>query len=168
MPFRFGRFFRREPWMNKVSIPLFMFLLAFALVLWGCTQDASEGDEDLAPHLFQDSLRIDPNPAWLYEDATFYFGWEDFDGDMESPALTVSFEDEDGKTRFIEIDEIEAEGETGGAVWFDLKILDGFEGTYTITATDKDGNLSNEIEIFLFVNPIPRIDEEDGEIPFQN
>ena len=51
------------------------------------------------------------------------------------------------------IEEIEVEGETGGAVWFDLKILDGFEGTYTITATDKDGNLSNEIEILseLFV-----------------
>ncbi|MCB1153604.1 MAG: hypothetical protein H6684_05625 [Deltaproteobacteria bacterium] len=140
-----------------------IFGVAAVLALGGAACDGGDDENaDLAPEIFQDSLRVNPNPAWLNEDATFYFAWKDFDGDMEEPVVTVRFENEDGDERFVEINDVVAEGDTGGSIRFDVEVRDGDEGTYSIIVADEEGNVSNEIEIFLFVNSEPR-EDEDGE-----
>ncbi|MBZ0274043.1 hypothetical protein K8I61_18540 [bacterium] len=140
---------------------LFTVLLVAAMSA-ACTQ-GNEPAEELEPVVYQESLRVEPNPAWLYEPARFYFAFEDFDGDVEQPILLVRFENLEGEERFVAADEPRLTGDGhGGAIWFDLDVKDGDEGTYFITLLDKAGNASDEIEIFLFVNPIPRVNE-DGE-----
>ncbi len=120
-------------------------------------------DEDLAPFLFQDSLRVWPNPAWLYEDAEFYFAWKDYDGDMDEPAISLRLQKDDGSIVYIEPQNLTIEGRTGGSIVFDRTILDGDEGRWYVVASDKAGNESNEIEIYLYVNPTPRPDETDDD-----
>ncbi|MCA9878562.1 MAG: hypothetical protein KC442_12295 [Thermomicrobiales bacterium] len=114
--------------------------LAAMLAVGGLACDGGNDENaDLAPEIFQDSLRVNPNPAWLNEDASFYFAWKDFDGDMDEPVVTVRFENEDGDERFVEINDVEAEGDTGGSIQFDIEVRDGDEGTYYIIVADEDG-----------------------------
>ncbi|MCZ7584424.1 MAG: hypothetical protein M5R36_14375 [Deltaproteobacteria bacterium] len=153
--------------MNRAFLTVSIALLLAATGVIACDGGGSHRDEEVAPLLYQDSLRVDPNPAWLYEDATFYFAWEDGDGDMENPVVSVRLENEDEESRFVEIKNVEVDGHTGGAIWFDLPVSDGYEGRYFITVRDEAGRLSNEIELFLYVSPVPRIDEEDNEVPFE-
>ncbi len=142
--------------MQRIFQYILLIALAGALVFTACTKDDGQGDADLAPLVYQDSLRVFPNPSWLYEDSVFYFAWEDFDGDMENAIVTIRFEAQNGDVSFIDVDDIETEGDTGGSLKFTRNIVDGDEGRYFITVMDEAGNFSNEIDIFLYVNPLPR------------
>lgn len=137
--------------MKRLAFASILLVLLFALAL-SCDKDGSEGDEDLAPVLYQDSFMIHPNPATLYEKALFYFAFTDHDGDMKNPSLTLTYEVKENERQTVAVDKIHVEGETSGSLWFELEIYDGYEGTYYITVTDESGRVSNEIEIALFVN----------------
>ncbi|MCL4233394.1 MAG: hypothetical protein KJ042_02630 [Deltaproteobacteria bacterium] len=138
---------------------VFVLVASISALALACSK-GGEDDRDLAPELFAESIRVYPNPAWLYEKALFYFGFEDFDGDMDNPTLIVRFEDEDGGSKVVEIASFDIEGETAGTVEFEIVVRDGDEGTYFVAIADDAGNLSNEIPVFLYVNPEPR-DEEN-------
>ena len=129
-----------------------------ALALFACSRKAPVG-ESSDPVLFQDSAVVDPNPAFLYEDAKFYFAWEDKRGDMKNAVVVLRIEDVNGESEFIEPKDVHIEGDTGGTIWFNLMILDGFQGTWYITVLDDSGNASNEIDLYLFVNPTPEDDD---------
>ncbi len=149
--------------MKRLAQYISISILAFALLFCACSKDGGESDADMAPLIYQNSLRIFPNPSWLYEDSEFYFAWEDFDGDMDEAIVTVRFEAQNGDIRYIESEDVEVEGDTGGSLSFTRNILDGDEGRYYITVTDEAGNVSNEIDIFMYVNPLPRDETADDD-----
>lgn len=143
---------------------LLYFLLIAVLALSyaaGCAgRGDDEGNEDLEPFLYQESFEIWPDPAELYEDATFYFGWKDHDGDMEDPTILVRLVTEADESILLDAENIDVEGEKSGSLSFKIRIQDGYQGTYYIVVQDEDGNLSNEISRFLYVNNEPPEDEE--------
>ena len=118
--------------MQRIFQYVVLIALAGALLFTACTKDDGQGDADLAPLIYQDSLRVFPNPSWLYEDSVFYFAWEDFDGDMDNAIVTIRFEAQNGDVSFVDVDEIETEGDTGGSLKFTRNIVDGDEGRYFI------------------------------------
>jgi hypothetical protein len=151
---------------NRLSLVL-LAVLAVCVIQFSCTH-GEESNESLAPFLYPDSARVFPNPAWLYEDATFYFAFRDHDGDMQNPVVilrrTDEKEDEDAggseNSQYVEVDDIAVDGAAYGSISFPLEILDGYQGNYYISVMDEAGNVSEEIEVFLFVNSEPRTDDD--------
>lgn len=141
-----------------------IFIVSFGLLsVFNCTgRGGSEDDEDLAPFLFQESFEIWPAPAELYEDATFYFGWEDHDGDMENPTIIVYLVNEAGDNITLDAEniEVDSDSDTAGSLSFTVRIMDGYQGDYNILVEDEMGNQSNNISRFLYVNTEPPEDQE--------
>jgi hypothetical protein len=158
---------KAEDAMKKRVVPILLcgILIASLLMMPGCTGRGDEDDEDLAPFLYQDTFEIWPEPAQLYEDATFLVGWKDHDGDMNNPVVIVNLVNEQGDQVLLNAENIKVEGEeeemrTTGALSFTIRIEDGYQGDYYILVRDEAGNLSNEISRFLFVNTVPPEDFE--------
>lgn len=141
------------------NLLLGLLVWATVVVAAACTKGGGAPEFEAAPELYEDSIRINPNPAWLYEKALFYFAFTDEDGDLDDASILVTFENDDGDTRIVEVQDLEIDGETAGTMTFEMTVRDGDEGLYTISIVDDAGNVSNEIEIYLFVNPEPREDE---------
>jgi hypothetical protein len=149
--------------MNRVLFALLMMVLAFAL--FACTAGEEEQeDEDLAPVLYQESFEIYPSPAELFEEATFYFGFEDHDGDMDDPTILLLLTTEAEEAIQVQITNLEVlssneDKATAGSISFKVLIQDGYEGTYRIVVQDEAGNQSNAVTRFLFVNDVPPLEE---------
>lgn len=136
-------------------------ILTFVLVV-ACST-GTEDDESLAPVLFQDSFDVFPDPVQLYENAKFYFGWLDHDGDMESPTIIVNLINDDGDSIILDAEKIDVEesddGKTG-SISFQVMIMDGYQGTYNIIVVDDKGNNSNRISQYVYVNTVPPPDDD--------
>jgi len=139
-------------WLTVLSLLTLFFVFA-------CADD--DDSVSIDPHLFEDSFQIDPNPVDLYETATFYLAWEDHDGDFDEPTVTVRLVTEDDVTTMIPIENLEVEGTTGGSLSFEVEILDEYQGEYSVIVRDEDGNVSNEVTEYLYVNQSAGEEGED-------
>ena len=143
--------------MHRIAL---MLLIALFLICTACADRGNnQEDAELAPVLFEESLRIFPDPAELYEDARFYFGWEDHDGDMTDPTITVLLINEAGDQIILDAENIEVQGEYAGTLSFTIRVLDGYQGEYHIVVQDDYGRQSAEISRFLYVNTEAPIDQ---------
>lgn len=136
----------------KSSVVVCFIFLAFCLQLVSCGGQGDSEDISLAPYLYEESLEIDPNPINLYEEAIFYMGWEDHDGDLENGTITVRLVTDEDEVIMISYEDLEIEGDKSGSLSFTVEIMDGYQGTYYIIAQDEDGNISNEVSVYLYLN----------------
>ncbi len=143
-------------------IILSLFCLSLVLICSCGGRGGSADDEDLAPFLFENSFEIWPEPAELYEDATFYFGWEDHDGDMENPTILVYLVNEAGDNIILDAEniDVDSDSDTAGSISFTIRMMDGYQGDYFIVIEDEEGNQSNQISRFLYINTEPPEDQE--------
>ena len=146
--------------MKTSWICLLLLLTASFLIGPGCGGRGDEKETDLKPVLFQESFQIQPDPGQLYQDAVFYFGWKDHDGDMAHPVILCRLVNDAQQSVFLDAEQITVSGETAGSLSFSVRILDGYQGEYFIVIQDEAGNLSNEITRYLYVNTDPPFDQE--------
>ena len=129
-----------------------------SMILWAACTTGSEDDESLAPVLYQKSFEVFPDPVQLYENARFYFGWKDHDGGLEYPTILVNLVNDDGESIILDAENIkisESDDGTSGSINFEIMIMDGYQGTYNIVVVDEDGNNSNKISHYVYVNTVP-------------
>lgn len=131
-------------------------LLAVVLLLGlaACAGTGNEKDFLRAPELL--SLEMAPNPVDAGEDTTFIVTWEDQEGDMAHPTVTLKIENEDDETLLVPVEDIVVDGtETAGSLLFVIAPRVEYQGKCIVTVTDDSGNTSEEIEEYLYVNPLP-------------
>jgi len=140
--------------MRRTAIAVVVFVFAFAFVL-GC--DNGEEETSMVPYLYEDGFSISPNPVSAFEEATFFFPFLDHDGNVDDATVFVRLETDMGDVIELAPEEgtFEVDGDTKGAMSFDLKIgsQDDSQGTYYVYIVDEAGNRSNEISEYLLVNP---------------
>ncbi|MDP8225546.1 MAG: hypothetical protein P9L99_19450 [Candidatus Lernaella stagnicola] len=132
---------------------LFAIVTAF-LALGACAGDGIRPDGDLTPELL-DMVAI-PNPADVGSETTFIASFVDHDGDIEDFSIELIVETEDDEEKFeVPAIDLRVEGLTEGSISFRVNVLDYYQGTFKLRLIDAAGNVSDEIEEFLFVNILP-------------
>ncbi|MDP8255231.1 MAG: hypothetical protein P9M14_05735 [Candidatus Alcyoniella australis] len=138
------------------SIPIALLCVATILILAaGCpSSDDEQDDVSLAPYLYQETFEIEPNPAESGETVSFFFGFDDFDGDVSEALIVVRHKDDDGVVSPVvpESDPL-IKGRTHGSVEFELTVIEADQGQYLAYMIDNAGNVSNEITMQFYVNP---------------
>jgi hypothetical protein len=109
---------------------------------------------DPTPVLY--SIEIAPNPVDAYQTATFIVSWRDGDGDMRRPTVAATLHTEDDQTLELPIEDVSVSGGPySGAISFNLVVFDAYQGNVAVTVTDEAGNVSDQIEEYLYVNQAP-------------
>ena len=131
-------------------------LMIGLLAAFGCVGDGPRPSGDLTPELFD--LQIIPNPADVGSEPTFIASFKDLDGDMLDATVELIVETEEDEEEFeVPVIDLQIDGEKTGSIAFRIEVLPEHQGAFKLRVTDEDGNRSDEVEEFLFVNepPIP-------------